>query len=234
MKRLLSAHVAALALFLLGGLHAQAAPMPSSTLSFTYNFDPVAPGTHTDLPAVFADGNPGASVTFSNDTTQPASVDSSNPTTDVVATTLKVHSSASALNPDHLTTNGGFDMGLTLSATDANGVHSKTLTFHGNKLGVPGHDSFSSGSSHIGIRWGADATQTVTLGIYTFTVALNSYVAPGGPSQTISGSIGANVSVSGGSITPALVPEPSSVLLSGLGLSFLGGFAWRKRRRLAA
>jgi len=27
------------------------------------------------------------------------------------------------------------------------------------------------------------------------------------------------------------VPEPSGVLLSGLGLSFLGGFAWRKRRR---
>jgi hypothetical protein len=227
MNRLLTAHVAALALVLLGGVAAQAGPMPPTTLSFTYNFTPVAPGTHTPMPAVFAQGNPGASITFTNDTTQPASVDSSNPTTDVVATTLKVHSSASALHPDVLANNGKYDMDLTLSATDANGVHTKTLTFHGNKLTGP----FSATSSHVHNVFGADSTQTVTLGIYTFTVSLDAYVAPGPNGQTIPGSIGANIQVSGGSITPASVPEPSSVLLSGLGLSFLGGFAWRKRRR---
>jgi hypothetical protein len=227
MKRLLSAQVAALALLLLGGLDAQADSMPPTTLSFTYNFTPVKPGTHTPLPAVFADGNPGASITFTNDTTQPASVDSTNPTTDVVATTLRVHSAASPLHPDALANNGKYDMALTLSATDGNGVHTKTLTFHGNKLVGP----ISAGSSHVHNVFGPDATQTVTLGIYTFTVSLDAYVAPGGPGQTIPGSLGANIQVSGGSIAPSSVPEPSGVLLSGLGLSFLGGFAWRKRRR---
>ena len=229
MKRLLTAHVAALALVLLGGVTAQADSMPPTTLSFTYNFTPVKPGTNTPMPAVFAQGNPGASITFTNDTTQPASVDSSNPTTDVVATTLKVHSTASPLHPDVLANNGHYDMDLTLSATDANGVHTKTLTFSGNKLVGP----FSATSSHVHNVFGADSTQTATLGIYTFTVSLDSYVAPGPNGQTIPGSIGANIQVSGGSITitPASVPEPSSVLLSGLGLSFLGGFAWRKRRR---
>jgi hypothetical protein len=45
------------------------------------------------------------------------------------------------------------------------------------------------------------------------------------------GSISAHVNVS--SVTPASVPEPSTMLLSGLGLSFLGGAAWRKRRQAA-
>ena len=54
MKRLLTAHVAALALVLLGGVTARADSLPPTTLSFTYNFSPVSPGTHTELPAVFA------------------------------------------------------------------------------------------------------------------------------------------------------------------------------------
>src|SRR5262245_11303092 len=212
MKRLLTAHVAALALVLLGRVSARADSMPPTTLSFTYNFTPVKPGTHTALPAVFGEGNPGASITFTNDTTQPASVDSANPTTDVVATTLKVHSAASALHPDVLGNNGKYDMDLTLSATDANGVHTKTLTFHGNKLTGP----FSATSSRVHNAFGADSTQTATPGIYTFTVSLNAYVAPGPNGQTIPGSIGANIQVSGGSIQPAPAPEPSSVLLSEL------------------
>ena len=38
----------------------------------------------------------------------------------------------------------------------------------------------------------------------------------------------------GGGVTVADVPEPSTMLLAGLGLSFLGGAAWRKRRQTLA
>jgi hypothetical protein len=225
MKRLFTAPVAALAILLLGGVGAQANPIPPDSITWTYNFTPVTPGTHTPLAAVFADGNPGAGVNFTNDSTQ--SVQGSS---DIVATTLHTFSSALPAHPDRLTANGSYDLDLQLSATDDNGVHTALLTFHGNKLSGP----FSSANSKITNMFGADATQSVNLGVYTFSVSLDSYVPPGPQSQGLKGSIGATVTVTGNTITAAQVPEPTSLLLSSLGLTFLGGMAWRKRRRARA
>ena len=61
-----------------------------------------------------------------------------------------------------------------------------------------------------------------------FTVSLIAYTPPGPPDQSNAGSISAHVSVT--TTQTADLPEPSTMLLSGLGLTFLGGAAWRKRR----
>src|SRR5436309_15851131 len=119
MKRFFTAHVAALALVLLAGAAARADNMPPSQVQWTYNFSPGAP-------AVLADGNPSAGVTFTNEPTKAATGGS-----DVVATNLRVFSTALATSPDKITgSNGNYALCLTLSRTASNGVHTGTLIFH--------------------------------------------------------------------------------------------------------
>ena len=214
MKRFFTAHMAALAVVLLAGAAAQANPIPPSQIQWTYNFSPGAP-------AVLADGNPGAGVTFTNEPTKAATGSS-----DVVATNLRVFSSAQAGSPDVLVHNGAYTLTLTLSTTDGTGTHTGTLTFTGQLAG-----SFSSQNSNVSNMFGPNTTQTLHLGSVNFTVQLVAYTPPGPPDQANAGSISAHVTVGSRVVD---TPEPSTILLSTLGLSFLGGAAWRKRRRTAA
>jgi len=224
MKRFLTASVAATALLLATGLGAQAGSVPPDSLAWTYNFSPTAP-------AVFADGNPSAGVTFTNDKTKPASG-----TSDVVVTNLSIFSTAAPTTPDKLTTNGTYTIGLTLATNDGGTVYTAPLTFTG-KLG----GTLSGQSAGVTNTFGPHSTQSVNLGSYTFTVSLGAYTPPGPPSQASStggptglyGSISAHVSIASndGPGPSADTPEPGTMLLSGFGLSLLGGAAWRKRRQ---
>jgi hypothetical protein len=152
---------------------------------------------------------------------------------DIVATSLWTFSSASTSTPDTFT-NQAFS--LTLALTDDNSHQSTNLTFNGVFNGM-----LSASSANISQSWTGSTTQTVTLGSDTYTVTMSGYSPPGPPGSANPGSISAHVDVAAGPngggggggggppVNPA--PEPSTLALSGLGLSCLGLAFWRKRQR---
>jgi hypothetical protein len=215
MKRSFYASVAALALLLAVGANAQAV-VPANMIQWTYNFSPGAP-------AVFADGNESAGVTFTNEPTKAATGNS-----DIVASNLRVFSTATATAPDMIT-NGEYSLTMTLSTTDSTGVHTGTVTFAGTLSGT-----FSAENAGIANVFGPNSSQVLDLGSVRFTVDLLAYTPPGPPDQANAGSIAARVTVGDTTTEPPGVPEPSTILLGGLGLTFLGGVAWRKRRQARA
>jgi hypothetical protein len=214
------------ALFLLAAA-AQAAPL------FSYNWSP-------DTQKHFADGfGPGDTdhyVNFSNEPPKDASVNSTTHQTHLVATNLSVFSSADDDTPDSINSN----YGLTLVLQDLATGHSHTFSFTGNLNGT-----FSAGTANIenAFTGGSPATWTDTNGD-TFKITTDAYTPPGPPNASLLGSIGATVLYSKGSTAPGGggdggggggggptdSPEPSTLLLSFLGLSGLGAASWRKRQ----
>jgi hypothetical protein len=215
MKRSLTAHAAALALLLVVGAGARADQISPDQVQWTYNFTPGAP-------AVLADGNPSAGVTFTNEPTKTATGSS-----DVVATNLRVFSAASAQAPDVLSSNGAYSLALTLTSVQNGQTFTQSFTFFGKLAGT-----FSADNSNVTNVFNTLGVHTLTLGAYSFAVQLVAYTPPGPPDQSNAGSISAHVTVStpNGGGGPQNSPEPSTILLSSLGLTFLGGAAWRKRR----
>jgi hypothetical protein len=146
---------------------------------------------------------------------------------DIVATNLKVFSSADAATPDHLSPT---PYTLTMVLTDSASHASTTLNFAGMLSGT-----FSLGSAHIANSFVGPTSATVVLGGNTYSVSMGSYSPPGPPSGSNSGSISAHVDVvagtNGGGGHVSGTPEPSTMVLGGLGLGFMGLVSWRKRRR---
>jgi hypothetical protein len=144
--------------------------------------------------------------------------------TSVVATNLRTFSTASTSNPDQLNTNGTYQ--LTITITDTASGEFGTLTFTGKLTGT-----FSQGGTDITNSFTGDTTQSITLGGNTYTVTMTSYTSPGPSTQESAGSIGAFVTVTAGAdIQKEDAPEPSTLLLSGVGLILVGA-GWRRRRR---
>jgi hypothetical protein len=204
--------VAALTLVMLTGTTVRADFIPW-TYSWTRN--PIA---------VPADGSGTGGIAMTNQPVNHA-VNSS----DIVATSLWTFSSASTATPDTFT-NQPFS--LTLALTDDNSHQTTSLTFNGLFNG-----SLTASSANIAQSWTGLSTQTVTLGNDTYTVAMNGYTPPGPPGSANPGSISAHVDVQagptgggGGGPPVDAAPEPSTLALSGLGLSCLGLAFWRKRR----
>jgi len=214
MKRFLPLLVPAVALLLLGG-QARADILTTDKVNWTYNFSPGAP-------AVFADNHPTAAVTFTNEPTQLAVGDS-----DVVATNLRANSTAKGKDVD-VVKNGNYSLTLVVSNLSDPGSPSATFTFHGKLSG-----KWSTENANIANAFAADNLQTKSIGSFNFTVFLQAYTPPGPPDQKQVGSISAHVSISTGSIDHQPAPEPSTMILSGLGMTFLGMAAWRKRRNRA-
>ena len=214
MKRSLLPLAAALAAVLAAGTQARA-----GLITWGYNWD--------RSPVSVAAGSGG--VSFTNEPPNTATGNS-----DIVATNLQVFSSALDGTPDKFgPTNGHY--ALTITLNDLHG-HTGTLTFTGQLQGMFAHD-FSQVTNHF------DAlTKSIVLGTGSaaekFTVSLVSYSPPGPPSQHNLGSITSHVDVApavgGGPGGGGTTPEPASLLLGGIGLTFFGGAAWRARRRKAA
>ncbi|MFL5245072.1 MAG: PEP-CTERM sorting domain-containing protein [Gemmataceae bacterium] len=152
---------------------------------------------------------------------------------DIVATNIRTFSSAPRSNPDHFS-NRGYT--LTLFLQDDKSGASKALVFSGFFSG-----SLSSNSANIVNTFTGSASQTAALGGHTYTVTIGAYAPPGPPSAANAGSISAHVSVdefspggsggTGGGGGGGEAPEPSTLLLAGTGLSFLGAAGWRKLKR---
>jgi hypothetical protein len=201
---------AAIALLLGTGLTARA-----SLVAWSYDFD--------RTPAVVLAGTGGVTLTNEPGATAAGS-------SDIVATNLKVFSSADASSPDHLSPT---PYTLTLSLTDTASHASTTMTFHGMLSGT-----FSAGSAHILNSFTGATMLTAVLGGNTYAVNLGAYSPPGPPSASNSGSISAHVTVTPagnhgghGGPPPSTTPEPATAIMAGLGLGFVGLASWRKRRR---
>lgn len=215
-------------LLLLAGSPAWATPSATPDVQWSYNFTPNSP---------FVGSSGTGTVTFTNEPTKGATNSS-----DIVVTNLRDSSTASSDHPDTIT-NGAWKVGLQLTDT-ATGL-SKTMMFTGTLGG-----SFSSGNSNVTDTFTGQTTQTWTATgknsagqtvTNTYTVSLTGYTPPGPPSAANAGSISAHVNVTtnttgggGGVIGGGSAPEPSTLVLSCLGLAFAGASSWRKRRALVS
>ena len=219
MKRSLLVIASAVGLLCLGGTRAWADPTPTPEVQWSYNFTPNQPFVNADNPT-------GGTVAFTNEPTKNATNSS-----DVVVSNLRVSSTAPATSPDTLNTSGAWHVGLTLTDT-ASGA-STTMGFSG-KLG----GTFSANNSNVTNTFTGTTTYNWTAPSgNVYTVTLNGYTPPGPPTASNAGSISAHVAVTpvnpgGGGISG--VPEPSTFVLSCLGLGFAGLASWRKRRRSLA
>src|SRR5262245_60151140 len=198
------------ALALLWGVGAARADL----IAWSYNWD------RTPVSVASDSGN--GSVSFTNEPTKDATGSS-----DTVATNLKANSLAPAAAPDALTrAKGAYTLSLKL--TDKASGQSGVLTFSGVLSG-----KFSKDSANITNAFTGPLTQVLTLGVNTYTVTMGQYAPPGPPSASNFGSIAAHVDVQGSVGSTQSTPEPSALLLSGLGLALAGGAGWRKRRAAA-
>jgi hypothetical protein len=196
----------ALAVLFLAGTSARA-----DFIDWSYNWE--------RNPVSVASGGAGTGgVSFTDEPTKMATGNS-----DVVATNVRVFSSATAANPDVLPAGSNYTLSLTL--TDKASGATGTLNFGGTLSGT-----FSASNANVGNTFTGPLSQTLTLGNNTYTVTIGPYSPPGPPSASNAGSIAAHVDVNGGTIGNTQTPEPTTMVLGCLGLSFLGAAGWRKRK----
>jgi hypothetical protein len=144
---------------------------------------------------------------------------------DVVATNLRTFSEAVSNHPDTIS-NGNYT--LSVKITDTNTGVSGVLAFTGFLSG-----SFSKDSANVKNTFTGLLSKQLNLGGDVFTVSMISYSPPGPPTATNAGSIGAHVDVAAGSGGNNggggnHAPEPSCLVLAGMGLSFLGLGGYRR------
>jgi hypothetical protein len=235
MKRYLPLVAAALG-WLASGPPARADETPAPNAQWTYNFSPVnapgAPPGNNPQSVLATDGKSGVSLT--NQSTQGAVGPS-----DVVATSI----SAFSASPTSVGFGTGGNYAVQLVLTDSASGKQATYVFQGQFGG-----NLSAGNSKITSTIlggsvttsqgtlsfnGSDAPE-VSLGNFNYTVNLDSYTHPGPPSENLPGSLGGTVNVTTLTTSVSSSPEPSALLLSAVGLSFVGVATWRKRRSLAA
>jgi hypothetical protein len=141
---------------------------------------------------------------------------------DIVATNIQAHSTATAADPDHFT-NTPYTLSLYL--LDKQSGSDSTLKFTGVFNGT-----LTALSSNIKAAFTSPTTQTAILGGNVYTVTVGAYTPPGPTGSSTSGSIGAHSMVSVEVVVQDL-PEPATLTLATLGLPLLGAVAWRRRLR---
>ena len=214
MKRLLAHLLApALGLLVFAGAQAQA-----GFVGWDYSWTPSSLVVPAD-----SGGTGGVSLTF-------MALDHADGPSDVIATNIRTFSSASRSSPDSIT-NGSYS--LTLNLIDSASGQSGSVTFTGMLNGT-----FSTTSSNLANMFTGPTSEQLTLGGHMYTISIGPYAPPGPPGAANAGTISAHVDVDdnggGGGGGGGDTPEPSTLVLSGLGLSFLGAASWRKRRQQAA
>jgi PEP-CTERM motif len=197
----------------LAGLLFAGATARADLIPWTYNWTPSAP-------AIFANSPGTGKITMTNEPLGAAVG-----TSDIVATNLKVFSSADPAKPDTFS-NAKYTLTLTLTDTDSKA--SGTLAFTGEFNGT-----ISSMNSNVTNTFTSAVTQSIVLGKNLYKVTIGQFTPPAPPGATNSGSISATT-MPKALVTVTKNPEPSTVLMAGLGLSFVGLVSWRKRRRVQA
>jgi hypothetical protein len=201
---------AVLALALLAPAHVRA-----NFVSWSYNWTP----NTLSIPAD-ASGTGGLSLT--NELTK-----SADGTSDVVVTNIRAFSSAPRGTPDHIT-HGAYTFTLVLK--DNASHQAATMKFTGFFSG-----SFSATSANIGNTF-TGTSASAMLGGNTYVVTIGNYAPPGPPTASNAGSVSAHVAVNEiippPPPPPGHAPEPSTLLLSCMGLFGLGAASWKKWRRL--
>jgi hypothetical protein len=137
---------------------------------------------------------------------------------EVTIVNLRAFSSATLESPD-LFANAGYH--LSVAILDVPSMTFGVVSFTGALSGILTHEM-----ADISNRFTGETTQTVQLGSNFYTISLRNYAPPGSPSSGLLGAITAFVSVT--EVHDA--PEPSSLVLGGLGCALLGFVSWRKRR----
>jgi len=222
MKRFfVSPWLAATAALLLAGA-AHAAPP-----TWSYNWTPSATTIHTD---------DSPSTSYLKLTDQTVNNTAQTFSTDITATNISVVSDAPAGFPDEFITKGNVSFNLKIF----DGVSMGSFTFNGtfNTQDPLNPSTVAIGDANAKFTNQSVAPQTLQIGQHEYTVAFNSYTPP--PPQgtkdslgnPVSGAISYHVTVRDLNIQKA--PEPSSMILAGLGASFMGLGAWRKRRQKLA
>lgn len=209
-------------LLCLGGAPARAGTISTPEVQWNYNFTPSQSFVSADAPG-------SGTVSFTNEPTKSAANSS-----DVVVTNLKDSSTATATNPDTFNSSGAWKVGLTLTdPASGNGANASQTFYFTGKLG----GTFSATNSNITNAFTGQTSYTwVAPSGDTYAVSLNGYTPPGPPSASNAGSISAHITVTPptGTGTTSGTPEPSTLVLSCLGLGFAGLASWRKRRRSLA
>jgi hypothetical protein len=114
------------------------------------------------------------------------------------------------------------DYSLTMHLTDLASHTSGDFTFHGALSGT------TDGTHNLTNVFQGPISQTQNLGGNLYTVTAGLFIPP---QPSTPGRIGANVSVVAGQGPPPVsVPEPTCLLLAGVGLSALGARAWWRKR----
>jgi hypothetical protein len=173
---------------------------------------------------VISDTSPSTYVTLTNEPLGKPSGEQVSGDSDIQMTNVKVTSNAPRANPDLFTNSPPVTFSLHLVDV-ASGAFTD-LVFHIKFLG-----DVSSSSSHLRVDPAslAQSFNNITLGNSVYNVGNVQYTPPGPPGSDNSGSISATVTVRPLNIQKA--PEPSTMVLSVVGLSFLGLSSWRKRRQ---
>jgi hypothetical protein len=241
MKRFFPYFASAL-VWLAVGLSAKADPTPAPNAQWTYQFTINNPNNQVIADPRVGGGQPGGV----NLTDEPQRQATGSSVVDV--TNITTFSTAPATSPDNFGANTG-TWNATLTLKDNASGASTTLNLTGKFNGKFAGGTLVNGVLQGGFsNIGADITPqttTVTLGNYNYTfsflipdpktgILAQHYTPPGPPGANNQGSIAAYISVTSGNGHIASVPEPSTMLLAGFGLSLGGLVAWRKRRQRAA
>ncbi len=204
MKRLkASLFASALGLLLLAGAEAKAG------IDWSYDWTPSSTVIWSD--------NSHSSLTMTNQSPNTAVGNS-----DIIATELAANSKTADATPD-LFTHDNYTLKMKLTDT-ASGAFT-TLTFTGDISGmVSAHSTNTTNVFHSPM-----SITGIHLGSNIYDVTIGPYTGPG-PGGGLTGSIGAHVNVKPAGGNPNPSPEPTSLVLGCLGMSFAGLAAWRKRR----
>jgi len=233
MKRLLVLSAPALALLLFAGSSVRAEMIPNLKAKWGYDFGPEDGFINSDSPGT-------GGVSLSNEHGATAQGPS-----DIVVTNIKVVPGGFEGEQD-FNVGGQYEVALTLKDLES-GQASDPLVFTGKFGG-----SFTDSSANVTNTFGV-STFDRDLGANHYKVSLTGFIPPGPPGSSRIAGISAHVDVTtlasqadgsgDGSVDGSgdgtgggtnLVPEPSSMLLSCLGLSLAGITSWRRKRRVLA
>jgi hypothetical protein len=229
MKRSVSLFAAPLAALLLAGTSARAADIP-----WSFNWTPAGPSL-----SVNASDPPGTLRLASNTagsymlvTNEPGGTAAGNSTS--VLTNLRIFSNAPpvTLGSPNFSSSSPVTFTLALKDTNSGMVHNFLYTV------LFGGYINSRAAAVTAAFQGSTSFTNVQIGQNLYTINNPSFTPPGPPGAANAGSIAVQVSVtpaSGGKPPPVIpgAPEPSTMALSCVGLSFLGLAGWRKRRQAA-